>query len=70
MKAKPFVKWVGGKGQLLLQLDELLPSSFASNPQRDKKSPITNHQHRVTRASRLRLRQAVRKYMPVKIHNP
>lgn len=32
MKGKPFIKWVGGKGQLLSQLDELLPSSFASIP--------------------------------------
>ena len=32
MKSKPFVKWVGGKGQLLSQLDALLPSSFASIP--------------------------------------
>lgn len=28
-KAKPFIKWVGGKGQLLEQLDELLPVNFA-----------------------------------------
>lgn len=28
MKAKPFIKWVGGKGQLLAQLDELLPADF------------------------------------------
>lgn len=27
-KAKPFIKWVGGKGQLLTQLDELLPHDF------------------------------------------
>lgn len=27
-KAKPFVKWVGGKGQLLAQLDALLPADF------------------------------------------
>lgn len=29
MKAKPFVKWVGGKGQLLDQLEALLPADFA-----------------------------------------
>jgi len=29
MRAKPFVKWAGGKGQLLEQLDALLPSDFA-----------------------------------------
>lgn len=28
MKAKPFVKWVGGKGQLLEQLEALLPADF------------------------------------------
>ncbi len=28
MKAKPFVKWVGGKGQLISQLNELLPANF------------------------------------------
>ena len=27
-KAKPFIKWVGGKGQLIEQLDALLPSDF------------------------------------------
>lgn len=27
-KAKPFVKWVGGKGQLIDQLEELLPDDF------------------------------------------
>ena len=27
-KAKPFVKWVGGKGQLISQLESLLPSDF------------------------------------------
>ena len=26
--AKPFIKWVGGKGQLINQLDELLPHNF------------------------------------------
>lgn len=29
MRAKPFVKWAGGKGQLLEQLDLLLPKDFA-----------------------------------------
>ncbi len=29
-KAKPFIKWVGGKGQLIGQLDALLPSDFGS----------------------------------------
>ncbi len=29
-KAKPFIKWVGGKGQLLNQLDALLPNNFNS----------------------------------------
>lgn len=28
MKAKPFVKWVGGKGQLLGQIEALLPKDF------------------------------------------
>jgi len=28
-KAKPFVKWVGGKGQLIEQLEALLPADFA-----------------------------------------
>ena len=32
-KAKPFVKWVGGKGQLLKQLEALLPADF-----RDRKN--------------------------------
>ena len=27
-KGKPFIKWVGGKGQLIEQLDSLLPSNF------------------------------------------
>lgn len=27
-KAKPFIKWVGGKGQLLEQLENLLPNDF------------------------------------------
>ena len=29
MKAKPFVKWVGGKGQLIDQLEQMLPADFA-----------------------------------------
>jgi DNA adenine methylase len=28
MKAKPFVKWVGGKGQLIEQLEALLSADF------------------------------------------
>lgn len=28
VKAKPFIKWVGGKGQLLEQLEMLLPNDF------------------------------------------
>ena len=27
-KAKPFVKWVGGKSQLIDQLEALLPADF------------------------------------------
>lgn len=27
-EAKPFIKWVGGKGQLLSQLESLLPKDF------------------------------------------
>jgi len=27
-KAKPFIKWVGGKGQLIEQLDAQLPVDF------------------------------------------
>lgn len=30
MKAKPFIKWVGGKTQLLTQLNNYLPSDFSS----------------------------------------
>ena len=28
MKAKPFIKWVGGKGQLIEQREALLPADF------------------------------------------
>ncbi len=28
VKAKPFIKWVGGKGQLIGQLDAQLPADF------------------------------------------
>lgn len=28
MKAKPFIKWGGGKGQLIEQLEALLPADF------------------------------------------
>ena len=28
MKAKPFIKWVGGKTQLIEQLEALLPADF------------------------------------------
>ena len=28
MKAKPFIKWVGGKGQLIEQLEAKLPADF------------------------------------------
>ncbi len=28
MKAKPFIKWVGGKTQLIDQLEALLPADF------------------------------------------
>lgn len=31
-KAKPFVKWAGGKGKILSQLDCLLPDDFDSHP--------------------------------------
>ena len=27
-KAKPFIKWVGGKGQLIEQLEAKLPADF------------------------------------------
>ena len=30
MKSKPFVKWAGGKGQLIEQLDALLPACFST----------------------------------------
>lgn len=29
-KAKPFIKWVGGKGQLIEQLDAQLPADFGN----------------------------------------
>lgn len=29
IKAKPFIKWVGGKGQLIEQLEALLPADFS-----------------------------------------
>ena len=29
-KAKPFIKWVGGKGQLIEQLDAQLPADFST----------------------------------------
>jgi len=29
-KAKPFIKWVGGKTQLIEQLDEQLPADFGN----------------------------------------
>lgn len=28
IKAKPFIKWVGGKGQLIEQLEAKLPADF------------------------------------------
>jgi DNA adenine methylase len=28
-KAKPFIKWVGGKTQLIEQLEALLPADFS-----------------------------------------
>lgn len=34
-KAKPFIKWVGGKGQLIEQLEALLPADF------DKRENVT-----------------------------
>ena len=34
-KAKPFIKWVGGKGQLIGQLEALLPADF------DKRENVT-----------------------------
>lgn len=36
MKAKPFIKWVGGKSQLIEQLEDLLPADF------DKWENVTN----------------------------
>ena len=32
IKAKPFIKWAGGKGQLLSQLDEHLPQQLDGRP--------------------------------------
>ncbi len=29
-EGKPFIKWVGGKGQLLSKLESLLPKDFQS----------------------------------------
>jgi DNA adenine methylase len=29
-KAKPFIKWVGGKGQLIEQLEALLPQKISN----------------------------------------
>lgn len=34
-KAKPFIKWVGGKSQLISQLEPLLPADF------DQKQDVT-----------------------------
>ncbi|MBQ8051582.1 MAG: DNA adenine methylase [Bacteroidaceae bacterium] len=31
-KASPFIKWVGGKGQLLWQLESLLPAELEHEP--------------------------------------
>lgn len=36
-KAKPFIKWVGGKSQLIEQLDALLPADFGNWENADKK---------------------------------
>lgn len=33
-KAKPFIKWVGGKGQLIEQLEAKLPADFDSGMMR------------------------------------
>lgn len=30
IKAKPFIKWIGGKSQLIEQLDALLPAAFGN----------------------------------------
>ena len=39
-RAKPFIKWVGGKGQLLGQLGQLLPSDLSSRKQFDYREPF------------------------------
>ena len=39
-RAKPFIKWVGGKGQLLGQLGQLLPSDLSSRKQFDYCEPF------------------------------
>ena len=33
-KAKPFIKWVGGKGLLIEQLEALLPADFDKREER------------------------------------
>ncbi len=40
LRAKPFIKWVGGKGQLLEQLGHLLPSDLSSRSQFDYREPF------------------------------
>lgn len=32
MTAKPFIKWVGGKGQLLSQIETVLPKDLQKKP--------------------------------------
>ena len=32
MRAKPFIKWAGGKGQLLSQLEQYLPAQIDGSP--------------------------------------
>ena len=39
-KAKPFVKWAGGKGQLLGQLAQLLPAELANRAWFDYREPF------------------------------